>query len=547
MKRRSCRASAVRCSHVQAGGVPLATALLSLLVSLLLPPPALAADATFDVLFDLDRNSVTGCAVASADGVVPGIELRLRTTVDLVTEEVTAVTSADCTVPLSGTFGAESPIATVVAPPWDIVVGNGTSGSALIETALPLALLPLITTADVYTTVTSAAGSDALTAPDGAYPLSGIAVGVSGAPVPALSLLGSFALVCLLGLVAVVFVPRALHPHALVTVLLLGSLLAPAIVGAALGNGTLRIWAPEDVVAVDPVSDAPEGVDILNLSVNLDIAQDALFIRLDVFLGPAVCLEWGTVDPGVGFPCAQEPPPDMGPFGLQVAMTFDDGPSPATTPGIVAILRANNIPATFFMQGSRLTTPAEQAIALDIHQDPLFQIANHVYTHTDMTTLTAQQISDELNGASDLIRAAVGDECYFPPYMRFPYGRTDCFSMGEVRKHGFGVAGVNIDPVDWCYGDGDGFCSPTRAPWVPAEYQYDMPGYAVQRLLSSGGGIMLMHDIQANTLAELPAVITAFQNAGATFVGLDNLTLFPIINANVNPPEPPACCDGGVN
>jgi hypothetical protein len=56
-----------------------------------------------------------------------------------------------------------------------------------------------------------------------------------------------------------------------------------------------------------------------------------------------------------------------------------------------------------------------------------------------------------------------------------------------------------------------------------------------------------MHDIQANTLAELPAVITAFQNAGATFVGLDNLTLFPIINANVNPPEPPACCDGGVN
>ncbi|MDP6979209.1 MAG: hypothetical protein QF570_11500 [Myxococcota bacterium] len=63
----------------------------------------------------------------------------------------------------------------------------------------------------------------------------------------------------------------------------------------------------------------------------------------------------------------------------------------------------------------------------------------------------------------------------------------------------------------------------------------------------TGGGIMLMHDIHPNTVAELPAVISAMRAAGATFVHLDDLILFPILNGNVNPPEPPACCDGTVN
>lgn len=518
-----------------------------LLFGLTVASPALATIANVDVLFDLDRNSSSGCATTSADGDLPGAELRLRTTVDSITEEVTAVTFAYCTVPATNTFGPETPISSVVAPPWAVVVGNGTSGSALIETVLPISLAPMASTVDAYVTVTSAAGSDALSSPDGAFPLGGIPVSLGGIPVPVLSLWGSVALVGLLGLAAIAFVPRSIRAQAVILVLVACGLLVPAMSRASLGEGFLRIWAPGDEVAIDPSGDAPEGVDILSLSTSLDIVQDALFIRVDVLLGPAVCLEWGTVDPGTGFPCDQEPPPDQGPFGLQVAMTFDDGPNPATTPSILTILRANNIPATFFQLGKKLETAAEQALALEIHQDPLFRVANHSFSHSDFLTLNAQEISDELNSTSDLIRDAIGDDCYFPRYFRFPRGRSDCFSMGEVRRHGFGVAGVNIDPVDWCYAKNNGYCSPADAPWVPAQYQNDMPGYAVTRLLSAGGGIMLMHDIHPNTVAELPAVISAFQAQGATFVGLDDLVLFPIINGNVNAPEPPACCDGVVN
>ena len=509
--------------------------------------PVGAADLTVDVLFDLDRDALTGCAASSADGNLPGIELRLRTTVDDTTAAVTNVTYAHCVVPASDTFGAETPVSTVVAPPWDVVVGNGTSGATLVETVVPLSILPRVATADAYVVVFGVPGSDALSSPDGADPLGGIPVGLAGPEVPSLSWWGIAVLIALLGLIAVFFAPRAIRNPLILIVVLGSSVLNPTVGRALLGEGMLRIWEPDDEVAVDPAGDAPEGVDIVEMSTYLDLAQDVLFIRVDVFLGPSVCLEWGMVDPGTGFPCKQEPPPDQGPFSLQVAMTFDDGPNPATTPSILSILRANNIPATFFMRGDKLGGAAADALALEIHQDPLFRVANHSFSHADFKTLTAQEISDELNSTSELIREAVGDACYFPPYFRFPRGRSDCFSMEEVRKHGFGVAGVNIDPVDWCYAAGGGFCSPSQAPWVPAIYQNDLPGYAVTRLLAAGGGIMLMHDIHANTVAELPAVISAFQAQGATFVDLADPTLFPIINGNINPPEPPACCDGVVN
>jgi hypothetical protein len=68
------------------------------------------------------------------------------------------------------------------------------------------------------------------------------------------------------------------------------------------------------------------------------------------------------------------------------------------------------------------------------------QIANHSYPHSDFQPPTEQEISDELNSTSDLIRALMGDDCYFSEYFHFPRGRSNCFAMGEVREHGFGVA-----------------------------------------------------------------------------------------------------------
>jgi peptidoglycan/xylan/chitin deacetylase (PgdA/CDA1 family) len=521
-----------------------ATSRIALLLTLtsaslsLFAESARSAEGTLTVLFDLDRDSGSGCTSSTPEGPVDGIELRLTTTIDLATDEVVSNTHASCVDPIGSAFGAEVPVTGAATPPWDLVVGNGTSGSALIETYLPLSAAPGASIVHAYASFAAAVGSDALLAPDGSG-AGGILVVMRPPLVPTLSPWG-FALLTVSIAVAAASLRRRVWIAWVLVVIA-----SPLAVRAGLGDGTLRIWPSHDQVATDVPGDAPEGADILGLFAAP--GQDALLLRMDVFLGPPVCLSWETVDPGTGFPCTQEPPPDQGPFGNAVALTFDDGPNPATTPSILATLRAENIPATFFQQGLRLETAAQQALSLEIHQDPLFRVVNHSYSHTAFPTLTVEQMRDELTTTSDLIRAAIEDPCYHPRLFRFPFGAADCASVEVVREQGLSIVGVHMDAVDWCFASGGGFCPPSSVSWMPDQYRDDLPGWVVNRLQQTGGGIVLMHDIHANTAAELPNVISALRAAGATFVDLDDAALFPILNAEINPPEPPACCNGVVN
>src|SRR5262245_12917138 len=48
-----------------------------------------------------------------------------------------------------------------------------------------------------------------------------------------------------------------------------------------------------------------------------------------------------------GTDCSGVRVPDRKGFNKHVALTFDDGPNPATTPAIIRILKAHHAPATF--------------------------------------------------------------------------------------------------------------------------------------------------------------------------------------------------------
>jgi hypothetical protein len=189
---------------------------------------------------------------------------------------------------------------------------------------------------------------------------------------------------------------------------------SPLLVHAALGDGSLRAWSASERVASDASGDAPEGADLLAAFAFVDVAQDALLLRVDALLGPPLCLAWPTVDPGSGYPCNQEPPPDPVPSGLRFALTFDDGPNPATTPAIVATLRAENVPATFFMLGNRLDSEAARALAREIHEDPLFRVANHTWSHPFLTSLTPEQVREQVTSTTAQLRLALDDASAFP-------------------------------------------------------------------------------------------------------------------------------------
>ncbi len=115
------------------------------------------------------------------------------------------------------------------------------------------------------------------------------------------------------------------------------------------------------------------------------------------------------------------PQPDPGPIyrgetdEKLIALTFDDGLKPATLE-ILTILEANSAKATWFVTGRSL--PGNESILQELIAAE-HGFANHTYNHPNLTTLTPEQVKDELQSTTDLLLRSVPD---YRPYWRPPGG-----------------------------------------------------------------------------------------------------------------------------
>jgi peptidoglycan-N-acetylglucosamine deacetylase len=101
-----------------------------------------------------------------------------------------------------------------------------------------------------------------------------------------------------------------------------------------------------------------------------------------------------------------------------VALTYDDGPSPANTAELLEILEAAGARATFFVVGSRLEQNRELGlrIAAGGHE-----LANHSYSHRNLRDVAKGEASAEIALAMRAI-AQVADPplLYRPPFGKQP-------------------------------------------------------------------------------------------------------------------------------
>jgi chitin deacetylase len=100
-----------------------------------------------------------------------------------------------------------------------------------------------------------------------------------------------------------------------------------------------------------------------------------------------------------------------------VALTFDDGPTPEATAEILAILKAGNVKATFFLMGSEIEQHPEAAreIVAAGHE-----VGNHSYSHERMFFKTPSFIQREIDDTDRVIReAGYTGEIHF----RSPFGK----------------------------------------------------------------------------------------------------------------------------
>jgi peptidoglycan/xylan/chitin deacetylase (PgdA/CDA1 family) len=125
-----------------------------------------------------------------------------------------------------------------------------------------------------------------------------------------------------------------------------------------------------------------------------------------------------------------------------IALTFDDGPHSVVTPKVLDVLAREQVPATFFVVGSRVA--GREYLVQRAYRDG-HEIGNHSWNHASFTKLSAAAVQTQLDWTQQAImRAGVPEPHLFRP----PYGAIDARVMAHADLT---VVGWNIDPADWHY------------------------------------------------------------------------------------------------
>jgi peptidoglycan-N-acetylglucosamine deacetylase len=144
---------------------------------------------------------------------------------------------------------------------------------------------------------------------------------------------------------------------------------------------------------------------------------------------------------------APEPDPEGNreawPCDGYVALTFDDGPHPETTPWLLEELETHGLRATFFLVGRQVERFPEltRRIAEEGHD-----LANHTYDHPDLRQLGDGAIDTQLRVTNDLITEVAG---VTPRWFRPPFGATNDRVRARVGAHDMTEVIWSIDTHDW--------------------------------------------------------------------------------------------------
>jgi len=189
--------------------------------------------------------------------------------------------------------------------------------------------------------------------------------------------------------------------------------------------------------------------------------------------------------------------PEIDPDKPLLALTFDDGPS-AHTDRLIDILNQYGGRATFFVTGSRIgnRTNTIKRMVKDGHE-----VANHSWSHSDLTELSGKDIAADLKKTNDKIFGITGVRCKLA---RPPYGAYN----DEVKQVGkdLGLAYIlwSYDTLDWKTKD------------AQAVYDATMAG-------AKDGRIILCHDLHGTTVDAMEMAIPALIEQGYQLVTVSEL------------------------
>lgn len=218
---------------------------------------------------------------------------------------------------------------------------------------------------------------------------------------------------------------------------------------------------------------------------------------------PALVLAWHIVPAGTWLPGARRTLfPSLAGLGRpgHVALTFDDGPDPGSTPYFLDTLDALSVRATFFLLGAAVLSHPD--LARDIARRG-HELAVHGFEHGFPWLPALARDLRDVARATDAVRAISGDT---PRWYRPPYGILTGSRLLAARRCG-------LRPVLWSAWGRDWTADATAAS-VLSTVRHGL----------RGGGTILLHDTDhttapgswRTTLAMLPDLVAHCRAAGLT-------------------------------
>ncbi|NIJ55133.1 polysaccharide deacetylase family protein [Dyadobacter arcticus] len=182
-----------------------------------------------------------------------------------------------------------------------------------------------------------------------------------------------------------------------------------------------------------------------------------------------------------------------------IALTFDDGPNPNTTPRILEVLKQKNIKAAFFVIGKNAALYPD--ILKQIHNDG-HTIGNHSFSHHHLIGFfSSKKLKGDLAHCNEVIRDVIGKT---PLFFRPPFGVTN-------PRYASVLNDLQLTPIGWSL----------RSLDTRAKSKYKIINKIISELKSRD--IVLLHDHLKVTADSLEDVIEHCLQKGVKIVPLHQL------------------------
>lgn len=178
-----------------------------------------------------------------------------------------------------------------------------------------------------------------------------------------------------------------------------------------------------------------------------------------------------------------------------VAITFDDGPSAATTPRLLDILKEKKAKATFFVVGNMAIKNTD---LLKREYAEGHEVGSHTMTHANLGRSTVAGIQWEEQAMDNLFVDVLGAR---PAITRPPYGEVNNTVRSTMNQP---LIIWTVDTEDWRYRD----AASVRSRAMAGVFD---------------GAIILMHDIHGTTVDAVGAIIDDLRAAGYELVTVSEM------------------------